>query len=104
MNCKIKGKFLIDKINKIKELLPNVLTPASPISDPRFLQGRKDLLNDIERAILRRGSSILLYGERGVGKTSVAKIATQSIEGNNFYYSSSSNDTFESISCAILSH
>jgi Cdc6-like AAA superfamily ATPase len=63
-------KAFIEKINKIKELLPNVFTPAAPISDLRFLQGRKLLLDDIYQAFLRRGSSILLYGERGVGKTS----------------------------------
>ena len=97
-------KVLIEKINKIKELLPNVFTPAAPISNPHFLQGRKPLLDDIYQAFSRRGSSILLYGERGVGKTSIAKVALTIFKGNNFYYSSSGSDTFESISSAMLSH
>jgi len=92
----------MDDLQEIRDRLHDVFTPASPISDARFLRGRGELLEDIDTAIKRKGASIVLYGERGVGKSSIAKIAAQFAVGSPFYYSASANDTFESIALALL--
>lgn len=44
-----------------------------------------------------------MFGERGVGKTSIARVSLKQISENGFYYSASTTDSFESIMGAILS-
>lgn len=88
----------------IEAELPRVFTPASPIASPRFLQGRSQIIEDMKRAWNRVGSSVVLYGKRGVGKTSVVKVAARSFEGGIFYHSASNGDSFQSIAFAMLQH
>lgn len=57
---------------------------------------------DIDNAMARKGATIVLYGERGVGKSSIAKIAAQFAPGQPFYYSASTEDTVETICSAVL--
>lgn len=54
--------------------LGNVFTPASPIQDADLFSGRQDLLVRIADAVSQRGMHCILFGERGVGKTSLANI------------------------------
>lgn len=49
---------------------------SNPVSDHELLQGRQDILREIERAFVTRGRHIFIYGERGIGKTSVARSAS----------------------------
>ena len=92
----------MDDLQVIAEKLRDIFTPSAPVSDVRFLRGRQNLLDDVHAAIARKGASIVLYGERGVGKSSIAKIVMQFVVGDLFYYSASANDTFESIASSIL--
>lgn len=57
--------------------LPAYFTPAQPISRPEHLYGRDAKLKSISRAIGSPGKHIFVYGDRGVGKTSLAKTAFQ---------------------------
>ena len=91
-------------IDNIEHTLPQVFTPACPMHAPHLLQGRQELLEDIQRTCARIGAGIVLYGDRGVGKTSVAKVAAGMFRGEVFYYSASVDDTFTSVANAILSH
>jgi energy-coupling factor transporter ATP-binding protein EcfA2 len=84
------------------DTLPKVFTPAAPVSDVRLLRGREQTREDIERAMVRKGATIVLYGERGVGKSSIAKIVAQFASGKPCYYSASAEDTFETICSAVL--
>lgn len=54
--------------------LGEVFTPASPIHDADLFSGRSDLLVRIAHAVNQRGMHCILFGERGVGKTSLANI------------------------------
>lgn len=54
--------------------LPAVFSPSSPITDPRFLAGRRDQIRTLIGAVGQAGQHAVLYGERGVGKTSVATL------------------------------
>ena len=51
-----------------------VFSPAAPIDDDTLFAGRVDQLRAIFDAIGRRGQHAVIYGERGVGKTSLANM------------------------------
>ncbi|MBY0225666.1 MAG: ATP-binding protein [Hyphomicrobium sp.] len=60
---------------RFKEILRSNLTPAKAISDPVHLRGRAKLLKQIDWAFNSPGKHAFIYGERGVGKTSLAQTA-----------------------------
>jgi len=55
--------------------LKSVLSPTTPIRSPEQLKGREKKLEDIRRALVQPGRHIFIYGDRGVGKTSLAQTA-----------------------------
>ena len=48
--------------------------PERPITDPKLLSGRADTMRRCREILEREGSSLLLYGDYGVGKTSVWRV------------------------------
>ena len=60
--------------------LGEVFTPAAPIQEADLFSGRGDLLLRIADAVNQRGMHCILFGERGVGKTSLANILPIVIE------------------------
>lgn len=56
-------------------ILNRFLHPSSPIRQQELLRGRSKQLEQIEKALLSPGRNVLVYGERGVGKTSLAQTA-----------------------------
>ena len=54
--------------------LGNVFTPATPIRDADLFAGRGALMLRIADAVNQPGMHCILFGERGVGKTSMANI------------------------------
>ncbi|RYG87244.1 MAG: ATP-binding protein [Alphaproteobacteria bacterium] len=58
-----------------REKLKALLTPAQPISKPEHLHGRDKKLMLIDRALNSPGKHIFIFGDRGVGKTSLARTA-----------------------------
>jgi hypothetical protein len=58
-----------------KEILRKNLTPARAISSPEHLKGRARALTQIDRAFNSPGKHIFIFGDRGVGKTSLAQTA-----------------------------
>lgn len=67
----------MDKNQKLY-LLNQVFSPTSPIKQKDFFYGRINQLNKIADAINEEGQHAILYGERGVGKTSLANIMATS--------------------------
>ena len=55
-----------------RSILRTNLTSARAISDPRHLRGRQAKLDQIDRAFNSSGKHVFVYGDRGVGKTSLA--------------------------------
>lgn len=51
-----------------------LFTPSTPISVADLFAGRSSQIYRIIDAIGERGRHVILYGERGVGKTSLAQI------------------------------
>lgn len=54
--------------------LDDAFSPSAPITSQEFFLGRLDQLDDVVDGINERGQHIVVYGERGVGKTSFANI------------------------------
>jgi uncharacterized protein len=61
--------------SEFESVLKQFLSPTTPIRSPEFLRGRHKKLEDIRRALVQPGRHIFVYGDRGVGKTSLAQTA-----------------------------
>lgn len=79
-------------------------TPTSPISLPDLLSGRKDTLRKLQFDVLTPSQHVLLYGDRGVGKTSIARVLAVSVQEadiesgtRSIVVSCDTEDTFGSI-------
>lgn len=74
-----------DKSKMEKELKMNsvssVFSPSAPINSTNLFQGRIQQLMEVHSAVLERGEHIILHGDRGVGKTSLANIIDQRYTG-----------------------
>jgi Cdc6-like AAA superfamily ATPase len=66
----------MEKIN-YRVGLTSAFRPGAPVDTQDFLAGRTDQLTDILNATWQPGRHVILFGERGVGKTSVAKVIVQ---------------------------
>jgi len=51
-----------------------LFTPSTPIAVAEFFSGRKKEINQLFEAVAERGRHAILYGERGVGKTSLCQV------------------------------
>ena len=60
--------------------LGEVFTPAAPIDRLRLFAGRDQQRRAVLDAILQRGRHAVLFGERGVGKTSLASVLREFLE------------------------
>ena len=60
--------------------LAEVFTPAAPINQLNLFAGRVQQREAVLNAILQRGRHAVLYGERGVGKTSLASVLREYLE------------------------
>ncbi len=54
--------------------LGSVFSPAAPIREKDVFMGRREQVRTVTDAINQRGQHVLIYGERGVGKTSLANV------------------------------
>jgi len=65
--------------------IDSIFFPSQHITDPKWFAGRK---GDIEKALqtlCTAGASMLIYGERGVGKTSFVEMIKQIAEGKSYF-------------------
>jgi Cdc6-like AAA superfamily ATPase len=63
------------EIEFFKKKMKELFTPAQPVRDRQHLRGREAKLQQIERAFNSSGKHIFIFGDRGVGKTSLAQTA-----------------------------
>jgi len=59
---------------KLRYEVTRLFTPAAPIGRAELFAGRRDQLHRLFAAIAETGRHAVLYGERGVGKTSLANV------------------------------
>lgn len=80
----------------------HVFTPGSPISERELFAGRLDQVRKLVDTITQRGYHAILYGERGVGKTSLTNVLSSFLQsvGNHFHLPKTNcdaSDTFTSL-------
>jgi Cdc6-like AAA superfamily ATPase len=57
----------------------NLFNPATPVDEERLFSGRLPQVSDVLGVVYERGAHAILYGERGVGKSSLANTITAKI-------------------------
>ena len=90
---------MLSKLDKQEfvDILYSNITPSSPIQSYENLHGRHGQLDQIEQALYSPGRHIFIYGDRGVGKTSLAQTAAfahQSADNLPIIKSGTSDTTF----------
>jgi Cdc6-like AAA superfamily ATPase len=60
-----------DRFTAMRMKLRNAFTPAQPVADRRLFAGRSGILASMISAIEDQRLHLVLYGERGIGKTSL---------------------------------
>lgn len=99
----VNGKFGLERELKIvKSGIRDVFTPHIPVDEIEHFFGREEEATRLVSVINSPGQHILVYGDRGVGKTSLAKttckVLLQKIQRGHFFEKScDSKDTFASI-------
>jgi hypothetical protein len=68
------GSEMADDFTQLAFDAGAVFTPGAPINERDLFAGRIDQVNAILDAISQRGYHAILYGERGVGKTSLSNV------------------------------
>ncbi len=65
-----------EDLAKIQRLarVAQAFTPGAPIDDFALFSGRFSQIQDVISAVVQKGQHVALYGERGVGKTSLANV------------------------------
>lgn len=62
-----------------RTLLATAFRPHAPIEDPSSFVGREVELERVSEALASPGLHVVVYGERGCGKTSLANVATSAV-------------------------
>ncbi|HXV00002.1 MAG TPA: ATP-binding protein [Caulobacteraceae bacterium] len=69
--------LLRDGLADVRSRLRNAFTPSQPMNDRNLFAGRTALLASVIRAIEDERLHVVIYGQRGIGKTSVMHILAQ---------------------------
>jgi Cdc6-like AAA superfamily ATPase len=80
-----------------KAVLRENFTPSNSIKTPERLFGRDKALKQIDRALASQGRQVFIYGDRGVGKTSVALTAAYMLNDSSedpLYVACGESDNF----------
>jgi len=86
--------------------LNEVVSPARPVISIENLIGRSEELDRIEKALFAQGRNVFIYGERGVGKSSLAATAASQWQSSDAEYidiSCSPDSTVKSLVASIAS-
>jgi hypothetical protein len=59
----------------------NLFSPAAPIDENDLFAGRSEQIESLIEAVLQRGQHAVVYGERGVGKTSLVRTFSTKLIG-----------------------
>ena len=78
------------------DTLMEAFSPSAPIDREEIFAGRDDRLAALATVIRQRGQHAVIYGERGVGKTSLARICAERARGDSFFVANVTCDSGES--------
>jgi Cdc6-like AAA superfamily ATPase len=89
-----------DILGRTRIKLLEAFTPSQPVSDRRRFSGRVDLLTSLIRAIEEQRLHTVLYGARGLGKTSVLHVLAQAAQEARYlvvYVSCGADSSFDEV-------
>jgi Cdc6-like AAA superfamily ATPase len=94
----------LQEYDRRRALILRAFSPAAPITNHELFAGRSVEMTRVMDVAAQPGRHAAIYGERGVGKTSLARVMSQVLEGQYFplYYTCSTADTFGSIWAGVL--
>ena len=87
-----------DRFSAVRAKLRHAFTPSQPVADRRLFAGRDEVLKTIIRSIEDQRLHVVLYGERGIGKTSLMHVLTQAATEARYivvYTSCGANSNFD---------
>jgi Cdc6-like AAA superfamily ATPase len=87
-----------DRFVGIRSKLRHAFTPSQPVADRRMFAGRDGVLKTVISSIESQRLHVVLYGERGIGKTSLLHMLTQAAHEARYivvYSSCGANSTFD---------
>lgn len=69
-----------DRFSALRARIRRAFTPSQPIADPKMFAGREAVLKTIISSIEDQKLHLVLYGERGIGKTSLMHMIAQAAQ------------------------
>src|SRR5947209_13957027 len=72
----------VDEFQRLFEAINGIFTPATPLQSRELFAGRIPQIADVINGVVEPGRHVILYGERGVGKSSLANIIGQILEAS----------------------
>src|SRR5262245_9749534 len=66
----------VPKLQRVARVA-QAFTPSAPVDRLALFAGRFAQINDVASAVANRGQHVALYGERSVGKTSLANVLAE---------------------------
>ena len=70
----------VDEFQRLRLAAGDVFSPSAPIDERDLFAGRRDHLSKVIDIINQRGQHAIIFGERGVGKTSLANVLAPWLE------------------------
>ncbi|GFE72306.1 ATP-binding protein [Chroococcus sp. FPU101] len=70
-----RQKMLIESKDELINKINTVFTPTNPVETLNLFAGRQKQLEKIKSTLTEKGCHMIVYGDRGVGKTSIANIS-----------------------------
>lgn len=87
-----------DRLAAMRSKVRYAFTPSQPVADRRMFAGRNDVLQTIIHSIEDQRLHVVIYGERGIGKTSLLHMLTQAASEARYiviYTSCGANSDFD---------
>jgi Cdc6-like AAA superfamily ATPase len=91
---------LSDRLTALRLKLRNAYTPSQPVSDRRLFAGRTEVLSALIRSVEDRRLHTIIYGDRGIGKTSILHVLAQAAREARYlvvYVSIGANSDFDEV-------
>jgi len=77
---KMPNELSPEEIDILTVRVGQVFSPHTPINQKQFFSGRKTQLQQLLDSVFQVGQHIIIFGERGVGKTSLATVLPEFIK------------------------
>jgi MoxR-like ATPase len=71
----------LEEYDRRRERVVAAFSPAAPITSHTLFAGRSVEMTKVMDVVVQRGRHAMIYGERGVGKTSLARVTSQMLGG-----------------------